>query len=284
MSALALTVSIVPVSPTIGSLSALTFQAMQAVILCGGLGTRLAEETEYRPKPMVEVGGRPILWHIMKLYSHYGITDFILCLGYKGDVIRDYFVNYFTMNSDVKVHIGEERVELLEPFHDERQWTVLLAETGAESPTGHRIHRIQKYIEGPEFMLTYGDGLANINLEDLLAFHRKTGRIATVSGVRPINRFGELRIVDDAATEFREKPQLDQGWVSGGYFVFRREAFDYITEGSTLEREPLDGLARNKQLAVYRHTGYWRAMDTLREKRQLDEEWRAGDAPWKVWK
>ena len=256
---------------------------MQVVILCGGLGTRIAEESEIRPKPMIDIGGRPILWHIMKTYSHFGFTDFILCLGYRGDVIRDYFMNYGTMNSDVRVHIGERRVEHLESFHDERQWRVTLAETGPLTPTGGRIHRIARYLEGDRFLATYGDGVADTDIQLLLEFHLRVGRLATVTGVRPANRFGELRGEGDLVREFREKPQLEEGWVSGGFFVFERRVLDYLDVDSTLERGPLERLASDGQLALYRHQGYWRAMDTLREKRQLEREWTGGSPRWKVW-
>ena len=256
---------------------------MQAVILCGGLGTRLAEETEIRPKPMIEIGGRPILWHIMKLYSHFGIVDFILCLGYKGDVIREYFLNYSAMNSDVVVSIGDRRVEILEPFHDETRWKIHLAETGGLTQTGGRIHRVARYLEGDEFMVTYGDGVADIDIKALLEFHRKTGKLATVTGVRPPSRFGELRLQGDLVAQFKEKPQLDEGWINGGFFVFRRDALGYLGPDSILERDPLERLARDGQLAIYRHTGYWRPMDTMREKRALEEEWASGKPPWKVW-
>lgn len=256
---------------------------VQAVILCGGLGTRLAEETEVRPKPMVEIGGKPILWHIMKLYSHYGVTDFILCLGYKGDVIREYFLNYGSMHSDVAVNIGERRVEHLDPFHDEANWRVVLAETGQLTPTGGRLNRIARYVEGEEFMATYGDGVADVNLNELLAFHRKQGKLATVTGVRPATRFGELRLRGDLAYEFREKPQLEEGWINGGFFVYRRDALKYLGPDSILEREPLEQLARDGELAVFRHPGYWRPMDTMRERRALEEEWATGSPPWKVW-
>jgi glucose-1-phosphate cytidylyltransferase len=256
---------------------------VQAVILCGGLGTRLAEETEVRPKPMVEIGGRPILWHIMKLYAHFGIMDFILCLGYKGDMIRDYFLNYSAMNSDIRVHIGDRRVEHLEPFHAEEKWRVLLAETGLSTQTGGRIHRASKYVEGDEFMVTYGDGVADVDLRALQEFHRKQGKLATVTAVRPASRFGELHIRGDLAEDFREKPQLDEGWINGGFFVFSRKALDYIGPETILEREPLERLARDGQLAVFRHEGYWRPMDTMRERRALEEEWASGKPPWKVW-
>ena len=256
---------------------------VQAVILCGGLGTRLSEETEVRPKPMVEIGGKPILWHIMKTYSHYGIVDFILCLGYKGDQIRDYFLNYSTMNSDVIVNVGDRSVEHLEPFHDEASWRVLLAETGALTPTGGRIQRIGKYITGDEFLVTYGDGVADVDVKKQLAFHRAQGKLATVTGVRPASRFGELHIRGDLVSEFREKPQLDEGWINGGYFVFKREALRYLKPDSTLEKEPLENLARDGQLAIFRHEGYWRPMDTMRERRALEEEWASGRPPWKRW-
>jgi glucose-1-phosphate cytidylyltransferase len=256
---------------------------VQAVILCGGLGTRLAEETEVRPKPMVEIGGKPILWHIMKLYSHFGVVDFILCLGYKGDIIRHYFLNYSSMHSDVRVHVGEQRVEHLQPFHDEANWQILLAETGPTTPTGGRIRRISRYVESDEFMVTYGDGVADIDIKALLAFHRAQGKLATVTGVRPAGRFGELTLRGDLVQEFREKPQLDEGWINGGFFVFRKEALRYMGPDSVLEREPLEQMARDGQLAVYRHDGYWRPMDTMRERRALEAEWASGNPKWKVW-
>ena len=256
---------------------------MQVVILCGGRGTRLSEETDVRPKPMVEIGGKPILWHIMKLYSHHGFHDFVLCLGYKGDVIRDYFVNYFVRNSDVRVRVGDQRIEHLSAFHDEGHWNVLLAETGDLTPTGGRVKRVARYLDGERFMVTYGDGVSDVDLGKLVAFHRSQGRLATVTGVRPVTRFGELRVDADRVVEFREKPRLDQGWVNGGFFVFERAALDRIGDDSTLEAEPLERLAREGQLVVYRHEGYWMAMDTLREKRVLDEEWATGRPAWKVW-
>jgi glucose-1-phosphate cytidylyltransferase len=255
---------------------------LQVVILCGGLGTRLADETEFRPKPMVEIGGRPIMWHIMKLYSHHGLTDFVLCLGYKGDVIRNYFLNYDLMNSDVRVQLGTRTISPLETFHDEKQWTVTLAETGERTLTAGRIRRAARYVEGPRFMVTYGDCVSNVNVAALLAFHEAHGRLATVTGIRPVNRFGELRLEGDLVSEFREKPQLDEGRVNGGFFVFERAALDYLDDGS-LEKAPLERLARDGQLAVYRHDGYWFPMDTMREKRMLEEEWATGNAAWKVW-
>lgn len=264
---------------------------VQVVILCGGLGTRLAEETETRPKPMVEIGGKPILWHIMKLYSHHGFHEFVLCLGYKGDVIRDYFLNYFERNSDVRVHLGDERIEHLDTFHEERQWTVLLAETGLETPTGARVKRVARYLEGPRFMVTYGDGLSDLDIRRLVAFHERSGRLATVTGIHPVTRFGELRVESGLVTEFREKEPLQEGRVNGGFFVMERAVLDRLTEASSLggasardpENEVLEVLARERQLGVYTHDGYWRAMDTMREKRILEQEWSSGHAPWKVW-
>lgn len=254
---------------------------MQVVILCGGLGTRLGDETEVRPKPMIEIGGKPILWHIMKLYSHHGFTDFILCLGYKGDIIRQYFLNYFLMNSDVRVHLGQQTVEPLETFHEERKWTVLLAETGAESLTGERVRRIVPYIQGDRFLLTYGDGLSNVDLRRLVEFHCAHGRLATVTGIRPITRFGELRASGDLVTQFVEKPQLETGRVNGGFFVFERGVVDYLDDGAL--EGGVERLAAEGQLAVYRHDGYWYAMDTLRDKKKLEQEWASGCPDWKVW-
>jgi glucose-1-phosphate cytidylyltransferase len=255
---------------------------MQVVILCGGFGTRLADETEVRPKPMVEVGGRPVLWHIMKLFSFHGFTEFVLCLGYKGDVIRDYFLNYFYMHSDVRVQLGEHRIDLLETLHDERSWSVTLVETGAMSLTGERLRRASRYIEGERFLCTYGDCVSNVDVRRLVDFHIAHGRLATVTGIRPVSRFGELRTDGDLVTEFVEKPIFDLGRVNGGYFVFERGVLDRLDEGM-LERGPMERLAASGELAVYKHDGYWFAMDTIREKRILEEEWASGRAPWKVW-
>lgn len=253
---------------------------MKVAILCGGQGTRLREETEFRPKPMVEIGGRPILWHIMRHYARFGHEDFVLCLGYKGDVIRNWVVNYAAMNTDVRVHVGSQRVEYLEPLRDERDWTVTLAETGAETPTGGRLVRARRRLEGGTFLATYGDGLSNVDLAKLVAYHREQGKVATVTGVRPLTRFGELEVRDGIAQSFREKPQLDEGWVNGGFFVFEPRIFDYLDEGATLEREPLERLTAERQLAVYEHSGYWMAMDTYREMQQLNDEWASGEPRW----
>jgi glucose-1-phosphate cytidylyltransferase len=253
---------------------------MNVVILCGGQGTRLREETEFRPKPMVEIGGRPILWHIMRHYSHYGMNDFVLCLGYKGDVIRRWILDYPAMNADVRVDIGAQRVDQLQPLAGEAMWRVTLAETGAETPTGGRLLKVRRYAGSDTFMCTYGDGLSNVDLAKLLAFHRASGKIATVTGVRPFTRFGELQVREGLAVGFREKPQLEEGWVNGGFFVFETGIFDYVDEHLTLEREPLEHLVADRQLSVYQHAGYWAAMDTYREAQQLNEEWRSGSPGW----
>lgn len=256
---------------------------MQVVILCGGLGTRISEESELRPKPMVEIGGKPILWHIMKLYSHHGFTDFVLCLGHKGNVIREYFLNYAAMNSDVRVTLGDGKVERLDAFHEEERWKVLLAETGPLTPTGGRIHRVARYLEGGRFMVTYGDGVADVDLTRLLKFHDAQGRHATVTGMRPNTRFGELQAEGNIVQQFREKPQLDSGWVSGGFFVFEDPVLDRLRDDSVLEHEPLAGLAADGQLALFKHEGYWRPMDTPRERRELEQEWASGRPAWRVW-
>jgi glucose-1-phosphate cytidylyltransferase len=256
---------------------------MQVMILCGGLGTRIAEEADVRPKPMVEIGGRPILWHIMKLFSHHGFTDFVLCLGHKGNAIRDYFLNYAAMNSDVRISLTDGSVERLSSFHDEARWSVVLAETGPLTPTGGRILKAARYVDGPRFFVTYGDAVADVDLRQLLAFHEGRGRLATVTGVRPSSRFGELRVVGDRVDEFREKPQLAEGWISGGFFVFERAVVERLTDSSVLERECLTTLAAEGQLGLYKHDGYWRPMDTLRERRDLEEEWASGTPRWRVW-
>lgn len=258
---------------------------MKVVILCGGQGTRLREMTEVIPKPMVPVGGRPILWHIMKIYSHHGFNDFVLCLGHKGDVIRNYFLQYDLLNSDFTVELATKRIILHNSYHDEHQWRVCLRETGLHTMTGGRVKRIQGSIQEDTFMLTYGDGLADVDIRALLAFHREKGRIATVTAVRPVARFGELQVDGDLALSFREKPQVQEGWINGGFFVFDRRIFDYLDgDECVLEREPLSRLAAQGELAVYRHEGYWRCMDTLRDVEVLNQEWARGDPPWAVWR
>lgn len=257
---------------------------MAAVILCGGLGTRLREETEFKPKPMVEIGTRPILWHIMKSYRHYGCRDFILCLGYRGDVIRDYFVNYHRRNSDFAVSLGCGSVRTLSEDLGE-DWNVTLAETGTKTLTGLRIKRALKYVPGETFFATYGDGIANVDLTKLLAHHRKTGRLATVTAVHPSSRFGELACEGDMVQSFREKPQVTEGWINGGFFVFERTAFDHLNgdDDMSLEQGVLESLANRDELAVYRHPGFWQCMDTAREMQLLNEMWASGQAPWQEW-
>lgn len=254
------------------------------VILCGGLGTRLREETEFRPKPMVLVGDRPILWHIMKVYAHYGFTEFILTLGYKGEVIRDYFLNYGLRNSDLRVELGSKTIETLGCHHNEGNWRVTLAETGGGAMTGGRLRAVTRYIGARTFMVTYGDGVANVDIAALLAVHRRSGKAATVTAVRPVSRFGELRVNGDLAQAFEEKPQTEQSWINGGFFVFEPEVLGLIDGPATmLEAAPLEELARNGQLAVYRHGGYWQCMDTQRDMQHLNDAWNKGDAPWRLW-
>jgi glucose-1-phosphate cytidylyltransferase len=256
---------------------------MQVVILAGGRGSRIAEETAARPKPMIEIGGKPLLWHLMKHYAHHGFKDFIICLGYRGDVIRNYFLGYHAMNSDVLVRVGNGATEVMHSFHDEDDWTVLLAETGPDTQTAGRIARVAKYIKGDRFMITYGDGLANVDLGRLLEAHVRSGKLVTVTGVRPVARFGELVVRGDQVTQFREKPQTTEGWINGGFFVVEREALRYLDKDEPLERRPLERIASDGQLSMYRHEGYWRAMDTLREKEALEEEWAGGRPGWKTW-
>ena len=256
---------------------------MPVVILAGGLGTRLKEETEYRPKPMVKVGHQPILWHIMKLYSHHGFKNFIICLGYKGEMIREYFYHYKLYTGDVLVDVNERATRTLRTSPDEVDWKVILADTGKDTMTGGRIKRIADYVGSDEFFVTYGDGVADVDITAALAQHRRSGTIGTVTGIHPVSRFGELKAEGDRVTEFQEK-QLGQDWVSGGFFVFRRAFFDYIEGDSTvLEQAPLKRLTAERQLAMYRHPGYWQCMDTFRESEILNAAWASGKAPWKVW-
>jgi glucose-1-phosphate cytidylyltransferase len=233
---------------------------------------------------MVEIGDAPILWHIMKIYSAFEYNDFILCLGYKGDVIRQYFLQYDIMRNDFTIELGTRSITRHSSFHGEQNWRVTLAETGAQTQTGGRIKRIARYVEGDTFMATYGDGVSNIDLDGLLRFHRAQGRIATVTGVRPVARFGELAVSGERVVRFEEKPQLTEGWINGGFFVFDRRVFDYIENDETvLEQEPLSRLAAEGELAVYRHDDYWRCMDTLRDVEALNRDWNAG-APWAIWR
>lgn len=255
---------------------------MKVVILAGGLGTRLSEETVVRPKPMVEIGGKPILWHIMKLYSHYGFNDFVICLGFKGYVIKEYFSNYFLHMSDVTFDMRSNSMEVHQKYAE--PWKVTLVDTGADSMTGGRVRRVASYLDGT-FMLTYGDGVADVDITSLLEFHRRHGKAATVTSTQPSGRFGALNL--DAAgnvSSFQEKPAGDGAWINGGFFVLEPSVLDYIDrDGTVFEKEPLEGLARDQQLVAYKHSGFWQPMDTLRDKILLEDLWSSGKAPWKLW-
>lgn len=255
---------------------------MKVAILAGGYGSRLAEETEIKPKPMVEIGGRPILWHIMMHYSHYGFNEFVIALGYKGEVIKRYMVDYCALNSNLTVHLknGEVRV------HGSRakDWVVDLVDTGLSTMTGGRIKRLAPYLGDGTFMLTWGDGVSTVNLHDLLAFHRSHGKLATLTAVRPPARYGHLVIEGDQVVQFDEKPQIGEGWINGAFFVLEPGVFDYVDgDGTQWEREPLQRLARDGQLMAYRHDGFWQCMDTLREKHILNALWESDQAPWRLW-
>lgn len=256
---------------------------MKVVILAGGFGTRLSEETDLKPKPMIEIGDKPILWHIMKIYSHFGFNDFIICLGYKGHMIKEYFANYFIHNSDLTIDLGKNHIEV----HNSNcePWKVTLVNTGLNTQTGGRIKRIQEYIKNETFMLTYGDGVGNIDLNKLLEFHKTHNKYATVTAVQPSGRFGSLNIDDkDDVLMFEEKPKGDKSWINGGFFVLEPKIFEYIENDNTYwEREPLENLAKENQLVAYKHYGFWKPMDTLRDKRELESLWLSGNAPWKIW-
>jgi glucose-1-phosphate cytidylyltransferase len=257
---------------------------VKAVILAGGLGTRISEETSTRPKPMVEIGGKPILWHIMKIYSHYGINDFVVCCGYKGYVIKEYFANYFLHMSDVTFDMEHNRMEVHQRYAE--PWKVTLVDTGDETMTGGRLARVRKYVEDEnEFCFTYGDGVSDVNIDQLLAFHRASGCLATLTATYPPGRFGALDIHDDHRVHsFKEKPKGDGGMINGGFFVLSPRVIDLIKGDETIwEREPLEQLAETGQLAAYRHEGFWQPMDTLRDKNHLEELWQSGEAPWKKW-
>ena len=255
---------------------------MKAVILAGGLGTRLSEETSVRPKPMVEVGGKPVLWHILKTYSHHGINDFIICLGYRGSVIKEYFANYFLHMSDVTFDLAENRMEVCHRHCE--PWRVTLVDTGDQTQTGGRLKRVRDYLDHDTFCFTYGDGLADVDIGASLRLHRQQQRLATLTAVQPAGRFGAIDIEDKRIARFEEKPQGDGRWVNGGFFVLEPRAIDYIAGDSTAwEREPLEALARDGQLSAYNHRGFWQPMDTLRDRTRLEELWQAGQAPWKVW-
>lgn len=258
---------------------------MKVVILAGGMGTRLSEETDLKPKPMTEIGGKPMLWHIMKSYSHYGYNDFVLCLGYKGYMIKEYFANYFLHQADVTIDMKNNKMEV---HHKTAEpWKVTLVDTGLDTMTGGRIRRVQKYIGNKPFMLTYGDGVADVDLKKLAAFHKKQGGLATMTAVQLLGRFGSAEIGADSRVEaFREKPRGDGAWINGGFFVLEPGVFDYIKDGdaATWERKPLETLASEGRLNAFRHSGFWHCVDTLRDKTELEKIWQSGKAPWKLWK
>jgi glucose-1-phosphate cytidylyltransferase len=255
---------------------------MKAVILAGGLGSRLSEETETRPKPMIEIGSKPILWHIMKIYSGHGITDFIVCLGYKGYVIKEFFANYYLHSCDVTFDLARNAVEVHQSTAE--PWRVTLVDTGDATMTGGRLQRVLDYVADEDFCFTYGDGVADVDVGALVAFHREQGRLATVTAVQPPGRFGALEIEGERVTGFAEKPQGDGGWINGGFFVCAPSVIDHIKGDDTVwEREPLERLARERSLAAYFHRGFWQPMDTLRDKIHLEELWAGGNPPWKSW-
>jgi glucose-1-phosphate cytidylyltransferase len=256
---------------------------MKAVLLAGGLGTRMREETEFRPKPMVEVGGRPVLWHIMKLLGQQGINEFIICTGYKSEFIKNYFANYGSVNQDFTVKLGDPSSMVVHGSHDEFDWTVTVAYTGASTMTGGRIKKVQKYVGDEPFLCTYGDGIADVDIAALQEHHLSHGRIATMTTTQPTSRFGVVDLSADGNVEkFREKPKTDD-WINIGYFIFNPPVFDYLEDNSVLEEEPLHNLANENQVSAYKHTGFWQPMDTQRESQMLNELWDSGKAPWKTW-
>jgi len=257
---------------------------MKVVILCGGLGTRFREETEFRPKPMTEIGGKPLLWHIMKIYSHYGFNDFVLCLGYKGYVIKEYFSHYFLHTSDVTFNLRKNEIKVHSTISE--PWKITLVDTGQDTMTGGRLKRVQKYVGDKTFMMTYGDGVADINIKELVEFHKNRRKLATITAVQLAGKFGALNISKaNSITSFFEKPKGDGVWVSGGFFVLEPEIFSLIKDDTTTwEKEPLVNLAKKNQLNAYKHDGFWKCMDTQRDKIELEQLWNTDKAPWKIWK
>lgn len=257
---------------------------MKTIILAGGFGTRLSEETELRPKPMVEIGGKPILWHIMNIYAAHGFSEFVVALGYKAEIIKEYFLNFYALNNDISIDLRTGKTSI----HDGRQpnWKVHLIDTGLETHTGGRVKRLGQWMTGNDlFMLTYGDGVANVDLRALLSFHKEHGKLATVTAVHPPARFGALRMKQHHVVEFAEKTQTTEGRINGGFMVLNREVLDYIsTDETSFEREPMERLAQDGELMAYCHDGFWQAMDTLRDKQLLERMWESGKAPWKIWK
>ena len=255
---------------------------MKAVILAGGYGTRISEETHVKPKPMIEIGGMPILWHIMKHYSNYGINDFVICCGYKGYIIKEYFANYFLHRSDVTFDIKNNKMEVHKKFVE--PWKVTLVDTGLDTMTGGRLKKVESYLDNETFCFTYGDGISNINISESLKLHKDTGTIATVTAVQPPGKFGRMNLKENIVNHFEEKPIGDEGWINGGYFVLEPSVFKYIKNESTIwEREPLEELAKNKQLTAYKHTGFWHPVDTLWDKNYLENLWKENNVPWKIW-
>jgi len=254
---------------------------MKAVILAGGYGTRISEETHVKPKPMIEIGGMPILWHIMKHYSNYGINDFVICCGYKGYIIKEYFANYFLHRSDVTFDIKNNKMEVHKKFVE--PWKVTLVDTGLDTMTGGRLKKVESYLDNETFCFTYGDGISNINISESLKLHKDTGTIATVTAVQPPGKFGRMNLKENIVNHFEEKPIGDEGWINGGYFVLEPSVFKYIKDESTIwEREPLEELAKNKQLSAYKHSGFWQPVDTLWDKNYLENIWKENNAFWKI--
>ncbi|MDD3296610.1 MAG: glucose-1-phosphate cytidylyltransferase [Candidatus Omnitrophica bacterium] len=258
---------------------------MKVVILCGGRGTRLKEETEFKPKPLVEIGSKPILWHIMKIYAHYGFNDFVLCLGYKGNMIKEYFLNYEAMNNDFTIQLGNHNNIKFHSNHTEKDWKVTLVDTGEEALTGSRLRKAARYIDSDLFMLTYGDGVANIDIGKLVSFHKAHKKAGTITGVHPSSRFGEIAAKDGLVVKFNEKPQVRDGMINGGFFIFKKNFLDYLEDGEDcwLEHEPMEKLASCGELMVYPHEGFWQCVDTYRELELLTKLWNSSNPPWKVW-
>ena len=258
---------------------------MKVVILAGGLGTRISEETGTRPKPMIEIGGKPILWHIMKGYSEYGFNEFVICLGYKGHMVKEYFINYFLYNSDITVELHNNQLDV--HYTNTESFKVTLVDTGITTNTAGRIKKIEKYVKGETFMLTYGDGVCNVNIKDLFAFHQNHGKLATLTAIRPPGRFGNIESnADGLISKFQEKPEDESLWINGGFFVLNAGIFRYLqadVENEQWEKKPLTEIAADNQLVAYKHSGYWKCMDAMRDKVELEEEWESGNAPWKIW-
>lgn len=255
---------------------------MKVVILAGGFGTRLSEETNLRPKPMVEIGGKPILWHIMKIYSHYGYNEFVICLGYKGYIIKEYFANYFRHESDITIDFTTNTTEIHNSSAE--PWKLTLIETGTDTMTGGRVKRIQSYTNGKPFLLTYGDGVGEIDIQALIKFHKTNNKSITVTAVQPSGRFGALNLDGHNVSSFAEKPKGDGAWINGGFFVCEQDVFNYIKgDHSIFEREPMENLAKDGKMTAFKHSGFWKPMDTLRDKQELENLWELGQAPWKKW-